>query len=350
MDVFLAKIYRWYSIHRRELPWRETNDPYKIWLSEIILQQTRIAQGMDYYRNFTEKFKTIEDLARASEDSVLKLWQGLGYYTRARNLHATAKNIVKNYNGKFPKTYDSILKLPGIGPYTAAAISSIAFDLPYPAIDGNIYRVFSRYFGISTPIDLAKGKKEIQEIAQELIPQKNTGFHNQALMDFGALQCVPRSPECRICPVVSTCFAAQNNQVNLLPVKSKKIKHRIRYFYYYLVESPNEILMEKRKNKDIWENLYQFPLLESDSELSENEIIGTQFPFEKKSNLTLKQISGLKKHVLSHQIIYARLIHLQTNNMKEFSIELIRVNKKDIFKFAVPMLLEKFLKEIKTDE
>ncbi len=350
MDVFITKIHRWYTIHQRDLPWRKTNDPYKIWLSEIILQQTRVAQGMEYYRNFTENFKTIEDLAKASEDNVLKLWQGLGYYTRARNLHATAKNIVKNYNGEFPKTYNNILKLKGIGPYTAAAISSIAFNLPYPAVDGNIYRVFSRYFGISTPIDSAKGKKEIQKIATDLIPEKNPGFHNQALMDFGALQCIPKSPNCNICPVLDTCFAAQNNRVDQFPVKSKKTKQRIRYFYYYLIESDDSILMEKRTNKDIWENLYQLPLLESKSELNDNQILGELFPFRNQTEMTLKNISGVKKHILSHQIIYARLIHLHSNIQKGLSKEFIRVNKKDIYKFAVPKLLEKFFTEIKIDE
>lgn len=350
MYVFLTKIYRWYAIHKRDLPWRETTDPYKIWLSEIVLQQTRVAQGMEYYRIFTEKFKTIKDLANASEDSILKLWQGLGYYTRARNLHATAKFIVKTYNGEFPKTYKEILQLKGIGPYTAAAISSIAFDLPYPAIDGNIYRVLSRYFGISTAIDSVKGRNEIQQIATEILPDENPGFHNQALMDFGALQCIPKSPDCNKCPVFESCYAVQNKMVDQLPVKQKKTKQRVRYFYYYLLESPNEILMEKRTNKDIWENLYQLPLLESDTELKEADFLGKQFLSQKMNKITIRQITGVKKHILSHQIIYASLIHLQTNNFEGISGTFIRVNKKDIYKFAVPKLLEKFFKEIKIDK
>ncbi len=322
MDVFLPKIYRWYSIHKRDLPWRETKDPYKIWLSEIILQQTRVAQGMKYYRKFTEEFKSIENLAVASEDTVLKLWQGLGYYTRARNLHSMAKFIVKNYNGKFPNSYDKIIQLKGIGPYTAAAISSIAFDLPYPAIDGNIYRIFSRYFGISEPIDSEKGKKEIQQIAADLMPRKNAGLHNQALMDFGALQCVPKSPDCKICPVFNSCFAAQNGIVSQLPVKHKKTKQRKRYFYYYLVESSDVILMQKRTNNDIWKNLYQIPLVESETELKEIEFLNKNNPFRQYTDVTIKQILGVKKHLLSHQIIYATLIHLQTNDLKEISTEL----------------------------
>lgn len=349
MDVFLAKIYQWYSIYKRELPWRETHDPYKIWLSEIILQQTRVAQGREYYRNFIEKFKTIHELASAKEDTVLKFWQGLGYYTRARNLHATAKFIVKNYDGKFPNKYEDILRLKGIGPYTAAAISSIAFNLPYPAIDGNIYRIFSRYFGISTPIDSGKGKKEVYEIAKNIMPIKNAGFHNQALMDFGALQCVPKSPDCKICPVLESCFAAQNNLVDQLPVKQQKTKQRTRYFYYYLLESPKHIILEKRKNKDIWENLYQLPLVESEKELEDIDFLENYNPFKDYGDATIKKIIGVKKHILSHQIIYARFVHIQTTNPIGISREFIRVNKKDIYKFAVPKLIEKFFEEIKID-
>lgn len=346
MDNFLLKIYHWYSIHKRELPWREATDPYKIWLSEIILQQTRVDQGIAYYLKFTNKFPTIFDLASALEDVILKLWQGLGYYSRARNLHATAKNIVTNYHGKFPETYNEIIKLKGIGPYTAAAISSIAFNLPYAAIDGNIYRIFSRYFGIATPIDSEKGKKEIQQIAFDLMPENGAGFHNQALMDFGALQCVPKSPKCNQCPVGELCYAFQHNQVDQLPVKSKKTKQRVRYFYYYLVECSEEILLEKRIENDIWQNLYQFPLLEGKHELTEKEFLVKYSPFKKYKTLTINKVTEQRKHILSHQIIYARLIHLQTTNLCEVSDGLIRVNKKDIYKFAVPKLLENFLNDI----
>jgi A/G-specific adenine glycosylase len=350
MDVLRTKIYQWYAIYQRELPWRKIKDPYKIWLSEIILQQTRVAQGMEYYRKFTDKYKTINDLASSSEDNILKLWQGLGYYTRARNLHSTAKNIVKKYNGKFPETYEEIIQLKGIGQYTASAISSIAFGLPYPAIDGNIYRVLSRYFGLSTPIDTAKGKKEIEKIAIELISFDDPGFHNQAFMDFGALQCVPKSPDCSKCPVSITCFANQKHMVEKFPVKTKKVKQRIRYFYYYLIESNEEILMEKRQEKDIWQNLYQIPLLESKYELQEDEFLAKRSIFNSNHPFILKNVLGVKKHILSHQIIYAKLIHLQTNTLEEISGHYIRVNKKDIYKFAVPKLLENFFNEIKIDE
>ncbi len=295
MNVFIHQIYSWFSFHKRELPWRSTRDPYKIWLSEIILQQTRILQGIDYYQRFIEKFPTIFDLANASEDEVLKLWQGLGYYSRARNLHYTAQFIVNNFNGRFPTDYKTILSLKGIGHYTAAAISSIAFDQPYPAVDGNIYRLISRYFGIKSPVDTEKGKKEVIEIAKELMPKKNAGFHNQALMEFGALQCIPKSPNCKICPLYDSCYAVKHNLQNELPLKTKKTKQRTRYFYYYLIEYKNSIYFEKRETNDIWKNLYQLPLLESVEELSESEILNLSFGSVKNADANVKLVSASKK-------------------------------------------------------
>jgi len=345
MDSFTHEIYKWYNNNKRDLPWRETSDPYKIWISEIILQQTRVAQGMGYYNRFVEEFPTIFDLANASEDTVLKLWQGLGYYSRARNLHFTAKFIVNNHNGIFPSDYKSILSLKGIGNYTSAAIASIAFDLPYAAVDGNIYRVISRYFGISTPIDSEKGKSEIQKIANELILEKNPGFHNQAFMEFGALQCVPKSPNCNLCPLQGTCYAAINNLTDQIPVKEKKVKQRTRFFYYYVIESKDSILLEKRTGKDIWKNLHQFPLIESESELAENEILNLSTPVDTLKNANFKSISESVKHVLTHQTIYARFIHIETDDFNLKDSNFIRVNKKDIYKFAVPRLLENYLNE-----
>ncbi len=339
------QIYQWYSQNKRDLPWRETSDPYKIWISEIILQQTRVAQGTDYYNRFIEKFPTIADLANASEDNVLKLWQGLGYYTRARNLHFTAKNIISDYGGKFPSDYKTILSLKGIGNYTAAAIASIAFDLPYPAIDGNIYRVLSRYFGISTPIDSNNGRKEFQEIAEALMPAQNTGFHNQAFMEFGALQCTPKSTDCPNCPLLETCFAAQNNRVVQLPVKSKKIKQRTRYFLYFLIEDGDFIYLEKREDKDIWKNLYQLPLVELEEKPSDHQILALNAPFMKNIKSILKTVSAQKKHILSHQIIFARMIHVEIKSNELLNEKLVRVNKKDISKFAVPKLVQDFLNE-----
>ena len=345
MDSFTQEIYSWFTNNKRDLPWRETSDPYKIWISEIILQQTRVAQGMGYYNRFVEEFPTIFDLANASEDTILKLWQGLGYYSRARNLHFTAKFIVNNYNGIFPNDFKSILSLKGIGIYTAAAIASIAFNLPYAAVDGNIYRVISRYFGISTPIDSEKGKSEIQKIANELISEKNPGFHNQTYMEFGALQCAPKSPNCNLCPLQETCYAAINNLTDQIPVKEKKVKQRTRFFYYYIIECRNSILLEKRTGKDIWKNLHQFPLIESEFELSENEILNLATPVNTHENANFKSISGSVKHVLTHQTIYARFVQIETEEFNLKDSNFIKVNKKDIYKFAVPRLLENYLNE-----
>lgn len=345
MNLFTEAIYTWYSSNKRVLPWRETSDPYKIWLSEIILQQTRVLQGMNYYLRFTETFPTVFDLANASEDEVLKLWQGLGYYSRARNLHFTAKTIVDKFNGVFPNDYQTILSLKGIGPYTAAAISSIAFNLSYPAVDGNIYRVFSRYFGVLTPIDSDKGKNEIAEIATEIMPKKNAGFHNQALMEFGALQCIPKSPDCPKCPLEKMCYAHKHRLQHELPVKTKKTKQRKRYFYYYLIEDKNSIYLEKRENNDIWRNLYQLPLLETNRELSDDEILNTELESFAKTEVNVKSVSAAKKHLLSHQVIIARLIHLELTNSNNLSGNYIRVNKKDIYKFAVPKLIDAFLED-----
>jgi A/G-specific adenine glycosylase len=347
MSSFSQQIYDWYSINKRDLPWRKTSDPYKIWISEIILQQTRVAQGINYYNRFIEEFPTVFDLAKASEDSVLKLWQGLGYYTRARNLHTAAKQIVADYNGVFPRDFKTILSLKGIGNYTAAAIASIAFDLPHAAVDGNIYRVISRYFGISTPIDSEKGKTEIQEIAKDLISIKNSGFHNQAFMEFGALQCIPKSPDCNSCSIKESCYAANNKLTDQIPVKSKKVKQSTRYFYYYIIENKNSILLEKRNKKDIWENLHQFPLFESPSELSDTEILHLKVPVLSKNNVNIRSVSSTVKHILTHQTIYARFVHVETNKFDMNHSNFIRVNKKDIYKFAVPKLLEHYLIKIK---
>ncbi len=345
MNSFNQLIYKWFNANKRPLPWRKTKDPYKIWISEIILQQTRVVQGTEYYIRFINEFPTIHALASASEDKVLNVWQGLGYYTRARNLHSAAKFIVERLEGSFPESYEAILALKGIGAYTAAAISSIAFNLPYPAVDGNIYRLLSRYFGVTTPIDTNKGKKEIYEIAKKLIPQKNPGDHNQALMEFGALQCVPKSPDCNICLLAETCFAFLKNLQNDLPVKSKKTKQRNRYFYYCLIEDGDSILFEKRLENDIWKNLYQFPLLETKKELTDEEIMRKRLPFLPDGKINLKTVSPVKKHILSHQVIYARLLHVEQNKIKFHNEHFIQINKKDIYKFAVPRLIEEFLNE-----
>ena len=223
MDFFAKRLIKWYNFNKRELPWRSTSDPYKIWLSEIILQQTQVNQGLSYYLKFVEEFQTVKDLAKAPADKVMKLWQGLGYYSRARNLHEAAKNIVNEHKGEFPKAYEDIRALKGVGDYTAAAIASIAYNLPYAVVDGNVYRVLSRIFGIETPIDSTSGKKEFNELANELLTKKNPADYNQAIMEFGALYCRPKNPDCTNCIFNDKCEAYRLNKINLLPVKSKNM-------------------------------------------------------------------------------------------------------------------------------
>jgi A/G-specific adenine glycosylase len=344
MHQFLLHVYNWYKKNCRNLPWRETTDPYKIWISEIILQQTRVKQGTIYYQKFVEQFPDIRCLAEAKEDEVLKLWQGLGYYTRARNLHATAKYISNRYNGKFPGTYSEILELKGVGPYTAAIIASIAFGESCPALDGNVYRLLARYFGIQSSPSREKGKKEFLTIAREIMPERNPGFHNQALMEFGALQCIPKSPDCQICPLRSSCYAGIHKKAGELPVKTPKPKQRMRYFYYYLIESCSRTWLEKRTGNDIWKNLYQLPLLETDAELTEPEIAAQKPGFLKNCKTNVKSISAAHKHILSHQVIYARLIHLEVNKKCRLNDRFTQIETSDIHSFAIPRLIENLLK------
>ncbi|WP_167605573.1 A/G-specific adenine glycosylase [Maribellus sediminis] len=347
MQHLSGAIYNWYRKNKRDLPWRQTSDPYKIWISEIILQQTRIDQGSSYYLKFTDTFPTIIDLANAPEDKVLKLWQGLGYYSRARNLHRAAKEIAEKYDGVFPSEYNNIRMLPGVGPYTAAAVASIAFQRPYPAVDGNVYRVLSRYFGIETPIDSTIGKKEFLELAETLIEGSDPGMHNQAFMEFGALQCTPKNPDCRNCPLQQSCYAVINKKVEFLPVKEKKTKQSTRYFYYYLIEQGDAIFMEKRIGNDIWKNLYQLPLTETQNALTDKQIIQQKIPaLPSNTTFNVVSVSEAKKHILSHQIIWAKLIRVEIS--KDVTIEnpFVKVNKKDISKFAVPRLLEIFLEAV----
>src|SRR5688500_5070797 len=259
---FSDKVVEWYNVNKRDLPWRDTKDPYKVWLSEIILQQTRVNQGMPYYLRFIEKFPNVHALASASEQEVLRLWQGLGYYTRARNLHKCAKQVVAVFNGEFPNTFENLLKLPGIGEYTAAAIASFSFKEPVAVVDGNVFRVLSRVFGIENEINSVEGKKIFTDLANSLINKKSPDFHNQAIMEFGALHCIPKSPLCLTCPFQSACVAAQRNLQSLLPRKAKSKPSRKRYFYYFVVQKGKSLLMKKRDQKDIWHGLYDFHLLE----------------------------------------------------------------------------------------
>ena len=348
MDFFNTPVHYWYSLYKRDLPWRITRNPYLIWLSEIILQQTRIDQGMAYYLRFAAEFPTISALADAPEDQILKLWQGLGYYSRARNLHFTAKFIQQNYNGIFPDNYDAIRSLKGIGEYTAAAIASISFNLEYPTVDGNVYRVLSRFFGISDPIDTIGGKKIFNDLAKELIKGTDPGMHNQAIMEFGALQCTPKSPNCNQCPLKERCFAFLNQKIAELPVKQNKTKQRDRYFNYLVISHKNHTWIRKRAGNDIWKNLFEFPFIETEDEIS-IENLTTRIEFQdiisKPDRAVIENVSNWKIHILSHQRIHYRFVRIQLTDKINGTEDFIRVNKEDIFNFAVPKLLETYLNE-----
>jgi A/G-specific adenine glycosylase len=346
MNNFSSTLLKWYGHYKRELPWRGEKDPYKIWVSEIILQQTRIAQGWNYYLRFIERFPTVSDLANALEDEVLKYWQGLGYYSRARNLYTGAKYIVNEHNSKFPHQYEDILKIKGIGEYTAAAIASMAFNLPYPAVDGNVFRILTRIFEIYTPIDSYTGKNEIINLANKLLDKKQAGIFNQAIMDFGALQCTPANPNCELCCFGVLCKAKQKNLQSILPIKSQKTKIRTRYFYYLYIRNCGKTIIQKRKEKDIWKGLYEFPLIESEKEMSIDEILSNGFLKKTLKNCLWKveSVSSLHKHQLSHQLIIARFISIViTKENFVINTPLLSVSELEIEKYPVSRLMERFL-------
>jgi A/G-specific adenine glycosylase len=346
MNNFSEILLKWYSNYKRELPWRGEQDPYKIWVSEIILQQTRISQGWNYYLRFVERFPTITDLATATENEILKYWQGLGYYSRARNLFAGAKYINEQHQGRFPCQYEDILKIKGVGEYTAAAIVSIAFNLPYPVVDGNVFRVLTRVFGIHTPIDTSAGKKEITMLANKLIDSKQAGIFNQAIMDFGALQCTPTNPDCKQCCFAIFCTAKQKNLQSILPIKSQKTKIRTRYFYYLHIRNQEKTLIQKREKKDIWRGLYEFPLIESEKELSTDEILTDIFLKNLLKNYmwTIDSISPLYKHQLSHQLIIAQFItFVITKGNFEVNPPLLYILETEIDKYPIARLTERHL-------
>lgn len=339
MPHFNTLIVNWFRQNARNLPWRSSNDPYKIWLSEIILQQTRVNQGLDYYIKFTEAFPTVFDLAAASEDEVLNLWQGLGYYSRARNLHYSAKYIVNDHQGKFPNSFESIKKLKGVGDYTAAAIASIAYNLPHAAIDGNVYRVLSRYLEIDTPIDSTKGKKEFQQVANELLNRNNPGDYNQGIMELGALICLPVNPKCDVCPVADSCSALMNKTQSNYPVKEKKLKVKNRYFNYLIISDNTSLFIKKREKGDIWQGLYDFPLIETSQ--AENTI---QIEVEGLKNKNILKDIELK-HILTHQKIYARFWIAQCKDLNTINSnkKWIKVNINELEDFPLPQLLIRYI-------
>ena len=342
MKLFSKKISDWYLLNKRDLPWRNTTDPYKIWLSEIILQQTRVNQGLNYYHKFVEQYPTVAKLANAKEEQILKLWQGLGYYSRARNLHKAAKQVLAEHKGKFPSEYNDLIKLKGVGVYTASAIASFAFNKPYAVVDGNVYRILSRIFGIDVPIDSSEGKKYFQELANQLLNKIDSSLHNQAMMEFGARYCTPSNPDCNNCIFQNDCLALLKNRVSELPVKSKKSKQTIRYFNYLVICQNKNIFIEKRIEKDIWHSLYQFPLIESERLLDANKLIkhiGWKNIF-KKNDFKLNKEYTEMKHILTHQIIYTRFWNVKYEGTltKYLLIKRLEMNN-----YPLPRLIERFL-------
>ena len=340
---FSEEIIGWYHQNKRDLPWRKTTDPYQIWLSEIILQQTRVDQGLSYFNKFIENYPTVDLLANASEKEVLNHWQGLGYYSRARNLHFTAKLIVNEYNGVFPKEYKDVLNLKGVGEYTAAAITSFAYGLSYPVIDGNVYRVLSRVFGVETPIDSTLGKKEFKALANELIDSKRPADYNQAIMEFGALQCKPKLPKCEDCPLRLSCFALKNDLIAELPKKEKKIKQRNRFFNYVVAINEDSIYLKERTEKDIWIGLYDFPLIETEKQLNSFKTIKDSF---KNIGLDLIDKSIEYKHILSHQKIYATFWLVNAKNSAKLKENYTKIALKEINNYPVPKLIDNYLQII----
>ncbi len=316
---FQKEIVKWYKTNKRDLPWRNTTDAYTIWLSEIILQQTRVDQGMPYFNRFLENFPTVQDFAQASEIQILKLWQGLGYYSRGRNMLFTAKQVVEIHQGKFPIAYDQLIKLKGIGEYTAAAISSFSNNESKAVLDGNVFRVLARYYGIDEPINSTLGKKIFNELAQDLIVDQKPSIYNQAIMEFGALLCKPKSPLCNVCPLQLNCYALKNNAVNLLPIKLKKVKVKERWFNYFLGIKEGKILIKQRVAADVWQQMFDFPLIETNkkTELSDEvffNLVKTSFG----ENVKVAKIAE-KRHLLTHQIIYVQFFALE-NYMINFNI------------------------------
>jgi len=343
---FATIIIGWYQHHKRDLPWRHTSDPYIIWLSEIIMQQTRVDQGTPYFNRFAEKYPTVADFASADEGEILKLWQGLGYYSRGRNMHYTAQMVMEEHGGYFPKDYDSLLKLKGIGDYTAAAISSFSSNESRAVVDGNVFRLLARYFGIEFPINFGKAKKIFTELANELIDKSQAGTYNQAAMEFGSQVCKPKNPDCPRCPLQPDCNAYRTGRVGVLPVKIKNQKVRERHFNYIVAIADNRILMNKRGPNDIWQNLYELPLFETDIKTEAGSLI-LQEDFIKAfgNQLHIKSVVGPVTHILSHQKLYATFIEIQDYSEQFATASGWKyVKMEDLESLAQPKLIFHFFK------
>ena len=332
--MFTTTLLNWFALHKRDLPWRHTKDPYAIWLSEVILQQTRIQQGMDYWWRFMKRWPKVENLANATEDEVLKEWQGLGYYSRARNLHVAAQQIVER--GKFPDTLEDIKKLKGVGDYTAAAIGSISFGLPVAVVDGNVYRVLARHYGIDTPINTTMGKHLFTELAQSLLPEDKPAEFNQAMMDFGAIQCTPTSPKCLECPLQETCEALHMGRIDDLPVKEKKLTIQTRLLTYIYIRCKGKTAIRRRPAGDIWQGLWE-PYLE-EARGKEPETRGML----ERATIIGKNV----KHVLTHRVLMADFYLLETDTPPVLPDEYIWVEESELGNYAVPRLIEKLLEKL----
>jgi A/G-specific adenine glycosylase len=344
---------QWYEINKRDLPWRKTSSPYFIWLSEIILQQTRVMQGLDYYLKFTERYPHIEDLADAPLDEVLKLWQGLGYYTRARNLHATARTIASEMNGIFPSTYKGLLQLRGIGKYTAAAIASFAFRDPVAVVDGNVLRVLARVFGIDLSVSSIQGKDEYYRRAAQILDKENPHTHNQAMMELGALVCLPKSPQCHNCPLTAVCVAFNTGKTALLPVRSVKKPLRNRYFNYFFFVSQDYTWLIRRSQNDIWHSLYEFPLIETPVLCTLEDISVLNEWCDILGKAKAEQVGPARhyKHQLTHQTIHCSFYHFHTAEQPAFTGRSpIRIITGDLNRYAVPRLIEKYLTDLNKEK
>lgn len=344
--AFSTQILAWYHNHKRDLPWRTDSNPYSVWLSEVILQQTRVDQGTPYYIKFKQRYPKLEDLASASEHEVLKLWQGLGYYSRARNMLVAAQTIQRDYNGKFPKSSKELIKLKGVGEYTAAAVASICFNEPVAVVDGNVYRVLARYFGESLPINSAKGINVFRELANAVMSKEHPGEYNQGLMEFGSLQCTPNNPNCESCPLSNSCYAFGTHKIDELPIKLKKTKVLTKYFNYLVVVDVNgHTHLVQRTSNGIWKGLYEFPLYESSSSATENEMkeFITSLPFINMNDYELSLYNQEPiVHKLSHRLLLTQFWILKLNYPVEKAVE-----NSQLTNFAVPVLIANFLKAFK---
>ena len=350
MTTIQNTLSEWFSDNKRELPWRSQPTPYFVWISEIILQQTRVNQGFAYFMRFTQKWHTLKELAQASEEEVLKMWQGLGYYSRARNLLRCAQQVVELYGGEFPADYGALRKLQGIGDYTASAIASIAFNLPHAVVDGNVYRVLSRIFDIDTPININEGKNLFAQLADELLDREHPGLHNQAMMEFGALHCLPKNPDCTRCPLQAHCLAFANGTVAERPVKLDKLKVRTRYFNYlvFKIKSTKELYIRKRTAKDIWINLYDFPLIETEVATDITQLLQSEafMQFVGKSGFTVGKISKQFTHKLTHQTIVARFIEIFLEEKLPLceTKDILLTAETDLENYPVPRLIDLYIK------